>query len=251
MKIHQKSLKPKISIIIVFTLFIINILLCYPASDVYYTIMPGDTIFKIAAQFNVDPTQIIELNKIQNPSIIIPGQVLIISKATGPVEPVIEVKPSHQPTVIPTATATTTATPMPTPNPLISATPNTISSSPAITVSQTPVIIPSLTPTPTNTSKPATTFIPAPTPTSTPKPIGPPEEMKVSVNFINADTKMVLQALAMSMDKKVIMLSDPKQKSLSFKADSTPLLPIMDLILKNEGATSRSLGNTIVIELQK
>jgi spore germination protein YaaH len=209
----MNSIKSKVSIFVIITLFIFNISICFPAqSDVLYTVMPGDNIFKIAAKFNVPHSQIIDLNKIQNPSFIIPGQVIIISRTEQPVD--------INSTVTPQSTPSITNTP-----------------------ESTPIAI--------DTPIPTVAYTPSPTPTTTQKPIGPPEEMDVSVNFVNADTKMVLQALALSMDKKVIMFPEAKQKNLSFKADNTPLLAIMDLVLKNENATAKNLGNTIVIEVTK
>jgi LysM repeat protein len=43
-----------------------------------YTVQPGDTLAKIAAEFGVTVEEIVEANDIEDPSLINVGQVLII-----------------------------------------------------------------------------------------------------------------------------------------------------------------------------
>ncbi|MCL6552709.1 MAG: LysM peptidoglycan-binding domain-containing protein [Firmicutes bacterium] len=45
-----------------------------------YTVQPGDTLRGIAQRFNVTPEALIELNGIEDPNLIQPGQVLKIPK---------------------------------------------------------------------------------------------------------------------------------------------------------------------------
>jgi LysM repeat protein len=63
------------------------------AGEVEYTVQPGDWIFKIARQFNVDPQAIIDLNDLTNPSQLSPGMVLKIPTSTTEVEPPSDVTP--------------------------------------------------------------------------------------------------------------------------------------------------------------
>ncbi len=49
-----------------------------PGGQVEYTVKPGDWIWKIARDYNVDPQDIIDLNGLSDPSDISPGMVLKI-----------------------------------------------------------------------------------------------------------------------------------------------------------------------------
>jgi LysM repeat protein len=49
-----------------------------PGGQIEYTVKPGDWIWKIARDYNVDPQDIIDLNGLSNPSDISPGMVLKI-----------------------------------------------------------------------------------------------------------------------------------------------------------------------------
>jgi hypothetical protein len=156
-----------------------------------------------------------------NPSIIIPGSILYIPYKT------ITNPPENIPPQTPPSVAAVTTTP---------------SGNQQNQVEQ--ILKPVVTPIPTISA----TIVPTVSPRPTPKPIGPPEEMKVSVNISKCDTRVILQALAMSMDKKVIMLKNPSQKDLNFNITETPLLELINLLLNNENASLRFIGNTIVIE---
>jgi len=68
--------------------------------EIEYTVQPGDWIFKIAREFNVDPQDIIDLNNLTNPGSLTVGTVLKIPVAGASIEP----------TVVGTAVATTAAT---------------------------------------------------------------------------------------------------------------------------------------------
>ena len=52
--------------------------LAAPARDTTYVVKPGDTLYKIARLFGTTVSAIVEANDISNPSLIVPGQVLII-----------------------------------------------------------------------------------------------------------------------------------------------------------------------------
>lgn len=47
-----------------------------PAPEVYYTVRRGDTLSRIAAKYNTTVSQLVSWNHIQNPNLIITGQVL-------------------------------------------------------------------------------------------------------------------------------------------------------------------------------
>ena len=53
-----------------------------PQEDVYYTVVRGDNLTKIAAKFNTTVAQLVEWNKIKNPNLIFVGQILIVGKRT-------------------------------------------------------------------------------------------------------------------------------------------------------------------------
>ena len=69
--------------------------------EIEYTVQPGDWIFKIAREFNVDPQDIIDLNNLANPGSLTVGTVLKIPVAGASIQPSIE------PTVAGTPAATT------------------------------------------------------------------------------------------------------------------------------------------------
>lgn len=54
-----------------------------PAEPTTYTVKAGDTLFRIAAQFNTTVEAIARANNIVNPHLIFPGQVLTIPGGTG------------------------------------------------------------------------------------------------------------------------------------------------------------------------
>lgn len=66
-----------------------------------YVVQPGDTLAKIAAQFNTTVEDIVKLNNIDNPNLIFTGQLLLI-----PLEPIPTPSPSPTPEPIPTITYT-------------------------------------------------------------------------------------------------------------------------------------------------
>jgi LysM repeat protein len=90
------------------------------ASGSTYTIVGGDTIYKIAQKLGVDPLALIAANGILNPNLIYVGQKLIVpGSASAPAAtatPVPTPAPAATavPTAIPAATAVPTSTPIPT-----------------------------------------------------------------------------------------------------------------------------------------
>jgi LysM repeat protein len=134
-----------------------------PPSGRTYIIQDGDTLFDIALRFGVSLEALAKANGISDPTLIHPGQELVIpAPGTTPQAPTVTPTPTWTPIVLSTsqptvastsqaATAPTTATatslPTPTPTPI-----------PTATQSGGP----SATPKPTSTPKPV--------PTSTPKP---------------------------------------------------------------------------------
>lgn len=53
----------------------------YPSGNVYYLVQPGDTITAISKQVNVSKNQLLKLNRLEEDTVIYPGQVLIIGYA--------------------------------------------------------------------------------------------------------------------------------------------------------------------------
>lgn len=51
-----------------------------PDEPVYYTVVRGDALYKIAAKFNTTVQQLVIWNNIKNPNLIYPGQVFIVGK---------------------------------------------------------------------------------------------------------------------------------------------------------------------------
>ncbi len=82
-----------------------------PRSDgaVVHIVSSGDTLSAIARRYNVPADQIIALNNIANPSILVVGQELVISRPGG------VVAPPPQPTVAPTETPSPTPVDVTTP----------------------------------------------------------------------------------------------------------------------------------------
>jgi LysM repeat protein len=74
--------------------------------EIEYTVLPGDWIFKIARDFNVDPQEIIDLNNLTNPGSLSPGMVLKIPVEGTTIEPTVE-GTTPEPTVEGTAEAAT------------------------------------------------------------------------------------------------------------------------------------------------
>jgi len=72
-----------------------------PSGDVYYTVQPGDNLFRIALRYGTSVWAIVVANNISNPSLIYRGQVLLIPG------------PGH----VPPAPTPTPAGPTPTPTP--------------------------------------------------------------------------------------------------------------------------------------
>lgn len=62
--------------------------------EIEYTVLPGDWIFKIAREFNVDPQEIIDLNNLANPGSLTPGMVLKIPVEGATTEPEVEDTPA-------------------------------------------------------------------------------------------------------------------------------------------------------------
>ena len=81
-----------------------------PPTDAYYTVQRGDNLYRIALRYGTTVWAIVVANNISNPSLIYPGQVLLIS-GPGPVPPA----PTPTPTPVPGATPTPTPTPAPIP----------------------------------------------------------------------------------------------------------------------------------------
>ncbi len=45
----------------------------------FYTVQPGDTLWLIAQRFNVDMETLVQINELENPDLLLPGQRLLIS----------------------------------------------------------------------------------------------------------------------------------------------------------------------------
>lgn len=54
--------------------------ICEITSPRYYVVRPGDTIFSVADRYGLEPEDILSLNKLENPNIIYPGQILRLTK---------------------------------------------------------------------------------------------------------------------------------------------------------------------------
>lgn len=58
-----------------------------PEEPIYYTVVRGDALYKIAAKFNVTIADLVKWNKIANPNLIHVGQKLIVGWTDKPVPP--------------------------------------------------------------------------------------------------------------------------------------------------------------------
>ncbi len=86
-----------------------------PVPPVTYVVQRGDTLFEIALRFDVTVAALARANDIADPTLILPGQVLIIPVPGATVVASTESTPTWTPTVVSTpATSTATATPTPT-----------------------------------------------------------------------------------------------------------------------------------------
>ena len=87
-----------------------------PAPAVTYVVRKGDTLFEIALRFDVTVGALARANDISDPTLIRPGQVLIIPVPGATVVASTGSTPTWTPTAVSTrATSTPTATPTPTP----------------------------------------------------------------------------------------------------------------------------------------
>jgi len=51
-----------------------------PTATIRYTVVPGDTLYRIALKYSTTVSAIVLANNIANPNLIYPGQVLIIPR---------------------------------------------------------------------------------------------------------------------------------------------------------------------------
>jgi LysM repeat protein len=84
-----------------------------PPSGVYYTVQRGDNLHRIARRYGTSVWAIVVANNISNPSLIYPGQVLLIS-GPGPVPPAPTPAPTPRPGPTPTPTPIPPSPPTPT-----------------------------------------------------------------------------------------------------------------------------------------
>jgi polysaccharide biosynthesis protein PslG len=89
--------------------------------QIVYVVRSGDNLYNIALQFGVSVDAIVAANNIQNPSIIVEGQRLIIP---APGQATATTPPPTTPTAEPTETETETPTPEPTEEPVETAMPD-------------------------------------------------------------------------------------------------------------------------------
>jgi lysozyme len=88
MKLLKRFLPVALGIILVLAQF-------GPAfADTTYVVQPGDTLFKIAQRFNVNPAALISANNLANPNLIYVGQRLIIPGSGGASGPVATQPPA-------------------------------------------------------------------------------------------------------------------------------------------------------------
>lgn len=183
----------------IWVLLIVNLLLIRHIAgfsspqEMAYTVLPGDTVNQLAERFETSAEQIISKNNLAVPSLIIPGQILVI--------------PSLGETTVPSS-------------PPAGA---TIHSNSA------------------NNSMPRSLPV---------QQIGAPEAMKVSVNMVNVEPKYVLQALALSMNKQILITHNAQKNPLSFKIFDMPLLSLFDHIAKNEQIQTQDMGDIIIVNPQ-
>jgi spore germination protein len=149
-----------------------------------YVVQPGDTLAKIAAQFNTTVEDIVKLNNIDNPNLIFAGQLLLIPLESIPT-------PSPSPTPEPMPTITYTVQPGDTLYKIaqkFGTSVNTLSKlnniqDPDLIYPGQTLLIPAPTPTPSPTPTP--TPIPSPSPTPTPTPTPSPSPSPTPIPTIN------------------------------------------------------------------
>lgn len=169
-----------------------------PSSWIFYTVQPGDTLFRIGLNFGVSVADLQFANCLGNSILIRAGQRIFVpnvhtqTPTTEPTHPVPTIIPTNTPTEIPTSTPTVppsltptqinsntpvphTATP--TSRPTDTSTPETPTPTPTGTPTDTPTLTETFTPTSTETPTP--TIMPTSTdtilPTATPTPTDTPE----------------------------------------------------------------------------
>lgn len=83
-----------------------------PAAQALYTVVRGDTLIKIADRFGVDLNRLAAFNNIANPTLIFPGDTLIIPPPPDPdAGPALTIAPATDP-ILPPLLPTTTAPPI-------------------------------------------------------------------------------------------------------------------------------------------
>lgn len=83
-----------------------------PPAQVRYTVVRGDTLIKIADRFGVDLNRLAAANNIADPTLIFPGDSLIIPPPPDPdAGPALTIAPATDP-VLPPLLPTTTAPPV-------------------------------------------------------------------------------------------------------------------------------------------
>jgi LysM repeat protein len=131
-----------------------------PPSGQTYTVQEGDTLFDIALRFGVSLEALAKANGISDPTLIRPGQELVIPvPGTTPQTPTLTPTPTWTPIVLSTSRPPITSTSQ------AAIAPTTATANPTATPTPTPTATASG---PTATHEPTRT--PKPVPTSTPKP---------------------------------------------------------------------------------
>lgn len=51
-----------------------------PRAPMYYVVRPGDTLYSIARRYGITVDEILNMNKLGNPNLIYPGQILMLKK---------------------------------------------------------------------------------------------------------------------------------------------------------------------------
>ena len=83
-----------------------------PPARTEYTVVRGDTLIKIADRFGVDLNRLAAVNNIADPTLIFPGDILIIPPPPDPdAGPALTIPPATDP-VLPPLLPTTTAPPI-------------------------------------------------------------------------------------------------------------------------------------------
>ena len=85
MKVKNSAFK-SVMIIILAVVLVSSVLMPMSASadttGSYYTVKAGDTLSKIAASYGVTVAEVVKLNNISSPSLIYPGQVILMPKGS-------------------------------------------------------------------------------------------------------------------------------------------------------------------------